>query len=235
MLFRFADRIAISFKETKTYLSAYEEKVVFTGNPIRASLLKNDKRGGIKKFGLDPEKFTMLVMGGSQGAHNLNKAFLRALSEMDKSVRSSLQIIHITGVTDYGWAGGAYKELSVEHRVHSFLDSIEEAYSASDLIVTRSGASAIFEIAYYGKPMILIPYPFALSHQSENAGIFSKRGAAVQIEEKDLSSGIMKDKIEYLLKDRKKMSEMGENARRISVPDSSHSLAREVLACRKKR
>ena len=235
MLSRFAGLIAISFRETKTYLATYAKKIVFTGNPIRASLLKDDKMGNIKKLGLDPEKFTMLVIGGSQGAHNLNKAFLRALSGMDKSIRSRLQIIHITGVTDYGWASDAYKELSVEHRVHSFLDRIEEAYSASDLIVTRSGASAIFEIAYFGRPMILIPYPFALSHQSENASIFSTRGAAIQIDEKDLSSDIMKDKIEDLLKDRKKMAEMGENARRISVPDSSHSLAEEVLTLGKKQ
>jgi len=234
VLFRFADRIAVSFEETKKYLGAYAKKAVFTGNPIRASLLKDDKAGNIKKLGLDPQKFTILVIGGSQGAHNLNKAFLKSLSKIDEDIRRSLQIIHITGVTDYGWASTAYKELSVEHRVHSFLDRIEEAYSASDLIVTRSGASAIFEIAYFGRPMILIPYPFALSHQSENARIFSTGGAAVEIDEKDLSGDLMKERIEGLLKDRNKLSEMGESARRMSVPDSSHSLAQMVLNIRKR-
>ncbi|MDP2928473.1 MAG: undecaprenyldiphospho-muramoylpentapeptide beta-N-acetylglucosaminyltransferase [Candidatus Omnitrophota bacterium] len=234
VLFRFADRIAISFKETRIYLSACAKKAVFTGNPIRASILKDDKAGNIKKLGLDPGKFTILVIGGSLGAHNLNKAFLKALSRMDRSIRSSLQIIHITGVTDYGWASDAYKELSLEHRVHSFLDRIEEAYSASDLIVTRSGASAIFEIAYFARPMILIPYPFALSHQSENARIFSTKGAAIQIDEKDLSPNIMKDKIEDLLSNRKRLAEMGESARRISMPDSSCSLAEEVLSLGKR-
>ena len=234
MLFRFTDRIAISFRETKIYPSTYARKTVFTGNPIRASLLRDDKAGNVKKLGLDPGKFTILVIGGSLGAHNLNKAFLQALSRMDKSIRSSLQIIHITGVADYGWASDAYKELSLEHRVHSFLDRIEEAYSASDLIVTRSGASAIFEIAYFGRPMILIPYPFALSHQSENARIFSTKGAAIQIDEKDLSSDIMKDKIEELLNNRSILSEMGESAKRISMPDSSCSLAGEVLSLGKR-
>ena len=118
--------------------------------------------------------------------------------------------------------------------MHSFLDRIEEAYSASDLIVTRSGASAIFEIAYFGRPMILIPYPFALSHQSENARIFSTKGAAIQIDEKDLSPDIMKDKIEDLLNNRKRLNEMGESARRISMPDSSCSLAEEVLSLGKR-
>jgi UDP-N-acetylglucosamine--N-acetylmuramyl-(pentapeptide) pyrophosphoryl-undecaprenol N-acetylglucosamine transferase len=234
ILFRIADRIAISFKETKSYLSGCVKKAVFTGNPIRTSILKDDKAGNIKKLGLDPGKFTILVIGGSLGAHNLNKAFLKALFCMDRSIRSSLQIIHITGVTDYGWASDAYKELSLEHRVHSFLDRIEEAYSASDLIVTRSGASAIFEIAYFARPMILIPYPFALSHQSENARIFSTKGAAIQIDEKDLSPDIMKDKIEDLLNNRKRLIEMGESARRISMPDSSCSLAEEVLSLGKR-
>jgi UDP-N-acetylglucosamine--N-acetylmuramyl-(pentapeptide) pyrophosphoryl-undecaprenol N-acetylglucosamine transferase len=234
MLLRFVDRIAISFEETKKYLGLYAKKAIFTGNPIRESLLKDDKTGSIKKMGLDPKKFTILVIGGSQGAHNLNKAFLKALSKMDKEIRQSLQIIHLTGVTDYGWANAAYKELFVEHRVHSFLDRIEEAYSASDLIVTRSGASAIFEIAYFGRPMILIPYPFALSHQSENARIFSAGGAAIEIDEKDLSGDLMKERIEELLKDRGKLSEMGESARRMSVPDSSRSLAEVVLSIGKR-
>ena len=234
MLFRFADRIAISFEETKKYLGAYARKAVFTGNPIRASLLKDDKAGNIKKLGLDPQKFTILVIGGSQGAHNLNKVFLKSLSKMGEDIRRSLQVIHITGVTDYGWASAVYKELCMEHRVHSFVDRIEEAYSASDLIVTRSGASAIFEIAYFGRPMILIPYPFALSHQSENARIFSARGAAIEIDEKDLSGDLMKERIEGLLRDRSKLSEMGESARRMSVPDSSRSLAQVVLNIRKR-
>ncbi|MFA5256279.1 MAG: undecaprenyldiphospho-muramoylpentapeptide beta-N-acetylglucosaminyltransferase [Candidatus Omnitrophota bacterium] len=235
MLFRFARKIAISFEETKRYLGVYARKAIFTGNPIRASLLKDDKNGSIKKLGLDPRKFTILVIGGSQGAHNLNKAFLKSLSKIDENLRRALQIIHITGVTDYGWASVAYRELSVEHRVHSFLDRIEEAYSASDLIVTRSGASAIFEIAYFGRPMILIPYPFALSHQSENARVFSAGGAAIEIDEKDLSPDIMKERIEGLLKDRNKLSEMGRSARRMSVPDSSRSLAQAVLNIRKRR
>ena len=234
MLFRFANRIAVSFEETKRYLGAYVKRSVFTGNPIRASLLKDDKAGNVKKMGLDPEKFTILVIGGSQGAHNLNKSFLKALSKMDEKIKQSLQVIHITGVADYGWASAAYKELSLEHRAYSFMDRIEEAYSASDLVVTRSGASAIFEIAYFGRPMILIPYPFALSHQSENARIFSTGGAAIQMDERDLSPELMKDRIESLLKDRNRLSQMGESAKRLSMPDSSYNLAEVVIGLGKR-
>lgn len=234
ILFRFADRIAVSFEETKEYLGRFNRKAVFTGNPIRITLLNDDKPGSVKKLGLDPGKFTILIIGGSQGAHNLNKAFLQALAEFDKRKGSLLQIIHITGILDYGWASQAYKELGLEHRVFSFIDNIEEAYSASDLVITRSGASAIFEIAYFARPMILVPYPFASSHQAENARIFSKGGAAIQIDEKEMSGSLIKDKIECFLDDRAILDEMGKRAKNLSVPDSSYNLAGEVLKIAKR-
>ena len=234
MLFRFADRIAVSFEETKKYLGRFRGKAVFTGNPIRTTLMKNDRPANIKKFGLDPDKFTILVIGGSQGAHNLNKAFLDALAGFGRDKGSSLQVVHITGVTDYGWISQAYKDLAFEHRVFSFLDKIEEAYSISDLVVTRSGASAIFEIAYFGRPMILVPYPFAMSHQAQNASVFSKGGAAIQIDEKRISGDIIRQRIEGLLNDRGALDRMARSAKALSVPDSSRNLAFEVVNIAKK-
>ena len=228
-LFRFADKIAISFEETKKYLGRFITKAVFTGNPIRITLLKDDRAGNIRKSGLDLKKFTILIIGGSQGAHNLNKAFLGALAGIDDEKRSLLQVIHITGITDYVWVSQEYKELGIEHRVFSFVDNIEEAYSASDLVVTRSGASAIFEAAYFGRPMILVPYPFAMSHQSENAKVFAGNGAAIHIDEKDMTGDIMKDSIEGLLRNRAVLEEMAKKAKYLSVPDSSYNLAAEVL------
>lgn len=229
ILFRFADRVAISFEETKKYMGRFASKAVFTGNPIRITLLNDDKAGNIKKLGLDSGKFTILVIGGSQGAHNLNKVFLQALDKLGSEKKSLLQAVHITGIADYGWASEAYRELGIAHRVFSFVDNIEEAYSASDLVVTRSGASAIFEIAYFGRPMILIPYPFAMSHQAENARIFSGSGAAIQIDEKDMSGDLMKERIESFLSNRRMLDEMAKKARALSVPESSRNLAGEVL------
>lgn len=233
ILLRYADRIAVSFKETRRYLGCYEYKAVYTGNPIRISMQKREKRESLKALGLDADKFTILVIGGSQGAHNLNKSFLKALAQLKEDMRSSLQVIHITGISDYEWATEAYRDMAIDSRTYSFMDRIEEAYSASDLVVTRSGASAIFEIAYFGKPMILIPYPFAMSHQAENARIFSAGNAAIQIDEKELSPNLMRDKIEGLLNDKASLRRMGESARRLSVPDSSYNLAEEVISTSK--
>ncbi len=234
LAFRLADKVAVSFDETRKVLGPGERKAVFTGNPIRVEEFltiagENSRQDGIKKFGLDKSKFTILVIGGSQGAHFLNETFVKAVSKIDEYTRSNLQVIHITGVTDYKWALKAYGDLGLEHVVNSFIDRIEEAYSASDLVVTRSGASVIFELAFFGKPMILVPYPFANAHQAENAKVFSERGAAIAIDEDSLSPEIFKDNILNLFNDRDRLKTLASSARGLGVPTASDNLAKEVL------
>ena len=228
-LFGLADRVAISFEETRASLGAEASKAVFTGNPIRTDIFKNDKTAGIRRFGLSCDKFTILVIGGSQGAHVLNKTFIDSLMTMDHRDKEALQAIHITGVKDYEWALRSYDDADIDNRVHSFIDRIEEAYAASDLVITRSGSSVLFELAYLGKPMVLVPYPFAMSHQAENAAVFSRRGAAVVLEEKALSAAVFKDTILGLLRDRDRLNGFGLAAKKLSVPDASGLLAGTVL------
>lgn len=231
VLFRFATKIAVSFSETQSLLGPLSGKSVYTGNPIRASLYKKDDRlSSAKRLGLDPGKFTILVIGGSQGARSLNEKFLAALSKIDDKTREALQVVHITGAADYAAATGEYKKLGLEHRVYSFVDEIEDAYSVSDLAVTRSGASAIFELALFGKPMMLVPYPFASSHQTENARVFSKRGAAVELCEETLTGDRFKEEIMYLLNNRSILDDLARSAKIMSVPDSSNRLADVVLS-----
>lgn len=227
--FRLADKIAISFEDTAKSLGPFAKKIIFTGNPIRISMLKNDRLGGMNKLGLNNDKFTILVIGGSQGAHFLNSNFINALAGLDEDTKRSLQVVHITGIKDYEWVRSRYDDLGIASRVYSFIDRIEDAYSASDLVVTRSGASAIFEVAFYGRPMILVPYPFALAHQTENARVFSQKGAAMEINEKEISPEVFKERIAALLNDKGKMREMGEKARSLSFPRSSEVLAAAVL------
>lgn len=225
LFFRLADTVAVSFKETFRHIPAARHKAVFTGNPIRAGEFTNDRPAGAAALGIDKEKFTVLVVGGSQGARFLNETFVDAVA----GLRSDMQIIHITGVKDYAWVAEAYAKANVPHRVYSFLDRIEEAYSAADLVVTRSGASAVFELAFFGKPMILVPYPFANGHQVENAKVFSRSGAAVTFEERSLSSDLVRQTIKNFIDDREKLRAMGEHARRLSVPESSELLANIIL------
>ena len=245
ILFKFADRIALSFEETNKYLDARQEtKGVFTGNPIRASLVSvkggpgslpiGDRQLGIRKLGLEEGKFTILVVGGSQGSHFLNKTFIDAIFKLDENTREALQIIHITGIKDYEWASKEYARMGMENRVYSFIDRIEDAYSASDLIVTRSGASAIFEIAFFGKPMVLVPYPFANGHQAENAAVFSRKGAAITISEEKLSDAIFREMLLELLNDKVRLNDMAASAKLLSVPEASDNLAGHVLELARK-
>ncbi len=238
LLFKLADKVAISFEETRRALSPSigkdAGKYVFTGNPLRSEVLKEERQSGIKRFGLDESKFTILVIGGSQGAHFLNETFVNAMAGIDKELRNSFQAIHLTGIKDYEWAIKSYAGIDgLAYRVYSFIDRIEEAYSASDLVITRAGASAIFEIAYFARPMILVPYPFANAHQSENAKVFSQKGAAVMIDENTLSAESFKDNILRLFNDKETLKKLGHSAKRLSLPDASSRLAREVLAMTK--
>lgn len=229
LLFHFSNSIGLSFKETGRYLGKDAKKAVLTGNPIRREIFNDDHIGGIKKFGLDSGKFTILVIGGSQGAHKLNELFIDAVTGLDKDLLNRIQVIHLTGTKDYAWAVGEYEKLRVGHSVHSFIDRIEEAYSASDLIVTRSGSSAIFEAAFFGRPMILVPYPFAMNHQLENARVFADNHAAVILEEPTLTAGIFRDAVTELLRNEDHRRALSAAARRLSTPGASENLTEVVM------
>ena len=233
LMFRLADKVAISFDVTRRYMGRASSKALLTGNPIRS---KDFIAAGIPQMreaagalGLDGSKFTILVIGGSQGARALNEAFVAALAEMDESVKRSVQVIHITGVADYEWAINAYSAMGLANKVFSFVDRIEVAYAASNMVITRAGASALFELAFFGKPMVLVPYPYAMSHQAENARVFADAGAAVSIDESQLGSGALKRQIEMLIKDGSRLKGIADRAKALSAPDASAALAAEVM------
>jgi UDP-N-acetylglucosamine--N-acetylmuramyl-(pentapeptide) pyrophosphoryl-undecaprenol N-acetylglucosamine transferase len=229
VIFALADRVAISFEKTRDVLGRTSAKAVLTGNPIRTDIFGLDRTGAVRRFGLVPEKFTILVIGGSQGAHFLNSSFVDSLGGMDARDKALMQVIHITGVKDYEWALKVYDDAGIDSRVHSFIDRIEEAYAASDLVITRSGASVLFELAYLAKPMVLVPYPFAMSHQAQNAEVFLNNGAAVVLEEKALSGEVFRKTVLGLFRDRARSAALGASAKKMCVPDASGALARVVL------
>jgi UDP-N-acetylglucosamine--N-acetylmuramyl-(pentapeptide) pyrophosphoryl-undecaprenol N-acetylglucosamine transferase len=148
LLARFSDRIAISFEETREHLAAYEKKIVLTGNPIRKELEKIDRLKALGFFGFKEDKFTILVMGGSLGSQRINAAFLKAASLLTDT--SGLQVIHITGIKDCELIKARYKDLNIESRVFGFLNSMQYAYSACDLVISRAGATSVTEIMFFG-------------------------------------------------------------------------------------
>lgn len=229
VLFKYADRVAVSFAATKSSV-APATKAVLTGNPVRASVSRVDRSAAIKALGLEDGKFTILIVGGSQGSHSLNEAVISDIADMDDAITGSLQVVHITGARDYEWASKRYGSLSISSRTFSFVDDIENAYSAADLIITRSGSSSVFECALFAKPMILVPYPFAMSHQLDNAKVFSGKGAAVLIEEKDLRPGRIREEISRLFNGRDALIAMSKASSAMGIPDAANRLADEMIS-----
>lgn len=202
----FSDRIAVSFAETKDYFEKYKRKVVFTGNPIRKELVRIDKDKALNFFGFSEDKFTILIMGGSQGSHRINQEFLRAISTM--SDKLGFQVIHLAGRRDYDLLQYSYKDLNINSRLFSFFQSMEYAYSASDLVISRAGASTIAEIIFFGLPAIIIPYPFAYKHQMANAGALEKIGSAIIIKDNELDGDILRQIIESLINNPQRIKNM---------------------------
>lgn len=206
LLAHFADKIAVSFQETSRYLTCQRGKIVVTGNPLRKALVAVDKLKALDFFGLNPAKFTILVMGGSQGSRRINQEFLNAVSLMeDKSV---FQIIHLCGSADYELLKDKYKTLDIKVALFSFFVPMHYAYSASDLAVSRAGATAIAELMFFRLPAIFIPYPYAGCHQYENARVVKERGCGFIIKDDELNAARLKENLESLLYNRDRLKNM---------------------------
>ncbi len=159
----FSQQIFVSFEETKKYFP--ERKTFVTGNPIRKEILTSQK-GRERKKG---DRFTLLIFGGSAGAHRINKAMMEALDPLQE-VKSSLKFIHQTGRDDLDFVSKGYQEKGFDALVKPFFEDMATYYQMADLVICRSGASTVSELAVCAKAAILIPYPYAAhQHQLINA------------------------------------------------------------------
>ncbi len=202
----FTDRIAISFAQTCDYFKDYKRKVVLTGNPIRKELSRIDKNKALDFFGFNSDKFTILVMGGSLGSQRINFAFLRAVSAMPD--KSSFQVIHLAGAQDFDFLKNSYEDSNINSRLFNFLGPMQYAYSVCDLVISRSGATTIAELIFFGLPAILIPYPFAYRHQIANAKVLETIGSAIIVQDNNLDSDILSKNIEELINNPERIKAM---------------------------
>lgn len=223
----FADRVAVGFRGSVSFFpQALRQKIVYTGNPLRREILGLPKGEALKQFGFEKEKFTILAMGGSQGAHKINSVVVESAKGLDKG---AFQILHLAGKFDFDFVTKEYEKAGIKNKVFSFLEKIGLAYAVSDLVVCRSGAVTITEIASLGLASVLIPYPYGDAHQAQNADILKKAGAAVVIEEKDLTPEKLLGVIKNLSGDNATLGRMRENSRRLTEPGAAENLAKEVL------
>lgn len=192
LLAKLVSRVFLSFPEHRDWAPA--EKTIVTGNPIRAGLL--DKALGSDRH----DSFTLLVFGGSQGAHMINEAVLAALDHV-RDIFKGIRIIHQTGADDLERVKKAYEDRAGEGLIAEALPFIKDmgaAYKSADLLVCRAGATSIAEITACGKAAVFIPFPFAVAdHQTRNAEALAAAGAAVMVPQKELDgeklAGIIKD------------------------------------------
>ncbi len=224
LLVKFVDKVAISFIETKKYLKICPEKIVLTGNPVFERLELVAKKEALEFFGLNENKFTILAIGGSQGSRSINSAFLGAIATMSNNYK--VQVIHITGTADYDFLTKRYKDLSkiVNAKIFSFLKEMQYAYSACDLAVTRAGATTIAELLCFKLPAVIIPYPYAYNHQSENAKILQNLGAAVVIEDNEGMSQELKNILDGFVNNPEKIKVMRNNFNNYNVKSNAGDL-----------
>ena len=228
LLAKFVDSVAISFSETKNYFPVSKDKIIVTGSPLRKELKLQDKQRSLKFFGFSEGKFTILVMGGSQGSSSINSAFLEAISLIPD--KSKLQIIHITGVQEFLTADNCYRGLNLNIRLFGFFKHMQNAYSASDIAVCRAGATTIQELMFFGLPAILLPYPFAYKHQLKNAQALNDVSAAIIVND-DKTSGVnLKNALEDVINHPDKIKSMRQRLQEIAKPNAGDLLREAVLA-----
>jgi UDP-N-acetylglucosamine--N-acetylmuramyl-(pentapeptide) pyrophosphoryl-undecaprenol N-acetylglucosamine transferase len=219
---RFVSGAAVHFEETAKYFRHAE----VTGVPVRQAFFDiSAKHGGVP---------TLLVFGGSQGAHAINEAMIRCLPELQRQA-PGIRIIHQTGERDYNDALAAYASFSgtagESAEVFKFIEDMPVAFAQADLVVCRSGASTVAEITAAGKPAIFVPFPQAADdHQRVNAEVLAESGAAVVVEESRLDGVWLAETIAALLGDARRLQAMSEAARALAHPNAARDIA--VLAAR---
>jgi UDP-N-acetylglucosamine--N-acetylmuramyl-(pentapeptide) pyrophosphoryl-undecaprenol N-acetylglucosamine transferase len=222
LLERYADEVHISFEDSKKYLGG-KKKTILTGNPVRKNLGTENKNAAIEKFGLTSGSKTLLVLGGSLGASSINKAVVNNIAKLKQA---GIQIIWQTGA-NYFDDHKIFSSKSV--KVYEFIDDMNAAYSACDLLLARAGATTIAEILVLGVPSILVPSPnVAENHQYYNAKSLSDNNAAVLLKDDELNSSFSESVIS-IIDSKNKLDELKSNTVKLAKPDAAKNIAISAL------
>ncbi|MFZ3090978.1 MAG: undecaprenyldiphospho-muramoylpentapeptide beta-N-acetylglucosaminyltransferase [Nitrospirota bacterium] len=200
MLSYLVDKAAVAFDDTRKFLSKGCSAVV-AGNPIREEIYN-------RKAERTSAKFTILIFGGSLGAHTINIKMVEAIGYLNL-MKDKIRIIHQTGEGDYGVVKDAYDKAGCDAVVSPYIYDMASAYSEADLVISRAGATTVAELTACGKAAILIPFPFAThNHQEMNARALEWAGAAEVILNKDLNGKLIADRVFYYANNRDRLEEM---------------------------
>lgn len=223
MLSKKANTILLGFEDAKKRIPNAKNMVV-VGNPSKVrklNLTEKQKEEIVSKIGLNTNKPILLVFGGSQGAQRINESLINIINE---HLNTNYQIIWATGPNQYDDIKTKLQSLNIsinnikDVKILPYIYNMEEVMNCADLVVSRSGAMTITEIAVVGKPSIFIPFPYATeNHQEYNARVLEKVNAAKIILDSKLDEEILNSTINEIIKDKSKMEEMGKNAHKVSI------------------
>jgi UDP-N-acetylglucosamine--N-acetylmuramyl-(pentapeptide) pyrophosphoryl-undecaprenol N-acetylglucosamine transferase len=198
---RMADIVVLCFPGTGAQKFFPPGKTTLLGPLVRQGIERGDRDQALAAFGLDPGRFTVFVMGGSGGAHAINMAMVNAAQYL-KGVQA-LQVLHQTGEKDAAAVTEGYRERGIKAVVLPYIHDMAGAYAVADLVVSRSGATTVAELAVCGKRAVLIPFPFAAdNHQEYNARTLAERGMATVIIQKALTAEMLTDVIRRAVEER---------------------------------
>ena len=225
---RFAALVAVSSPRSASCFAP--GRAVVTGYPVRQELFEADKMSSRRKLGLEEMERTLLVLGGSQGAHSINVAISTAVKEL----LDICQIVHISGPADITWLRSQRDELPAplaeRYSLHPYLhEEMIDALAAADLVVARAGAATIGEFPALGLPSILIPYPYAGRHQELNAAYMVGSQAAAKIADANLHTGVLVQTVTELLADGERLAQLAEGARGLAQPEAARRIAQLLV------
>jgi len=228
MTSKFAEKVLLGTSVAATFFK--NKPHVEVGTPVRDEVRESySKDESAKTWGLNPSKKTIVIVGGSQGAKGLNTICVEGLSKC-LQLDQGLQVLHIAGPSDEERVKGLVGTKLPNYVVLGFCDKMPQALALADLVIARSGASTLTELAYLGKPSLLVPYPYAADdHQTYNAKVFVAAGAAVMVHEGELTEESLHKLVKDLFEDFLNLSEMSEKAKSLAKPDSAKEIASLVV------
>ncbi len=223
---RFAREVHITFSASRQHFPR-RGHLRLSGIPIREGIAAGSRGKALRLFRLDDARQTVLVFGGSQGAHRLNEAILDALPRL--AARQDIQFVLQSGQADYNWMLDRCRRIQVRTWVRPFLTNMSDAYAAADLVVCRAGALTLGELAATGRPAILVPYPHATAnHQMLNAEAFVEVGGAILIADADLTGELLAQQVADLLDNPRRLRTMSVQVMRMARADAAERIVRSI-------
>lgn len=215
----FVDAAAVAWEDTAAY---FGDKAFLSGNPVRSEITRvPDAEPG--------ETLPVLLIGGSQGARALNEVLTEALPLLEPHA-GRLRITHQSGPADLEWVRTAYEGSEIPAHVEAYLDAMADQYSACDLVICRAGATTCAELTAAGRAAIMVPLPAAGGHQRYNAAALERAGAAIVMDQDELSPERLTRTLLALLESPRQRAEMARKARALALPGAAGAIVDRLMA-----